>query len=339
MLVKNQDPDSERALYTYLFTKPSTTKRFESLIENAAAGTGLDKVIYHFDSPVPHGTNPDGDHVASSYHDLDEYQSPGDASAKAHDEQLDNQKEYDYIDDLDETAQMNASGPHTGHGEQYGDAAVDELQAPGESLPESGREHSNTTLAQLAVDAEANGNNTQLLCQPFMLFSSSTTLNSLSAYHYPRTYNPSVISDFDMISSQKDADENLSAFAEADFEMAMEPDIDNDVEDGDFDVNGDMPDEYQNDALDSANVETSASNTVDNEDAGLDMTAEEAAEALDQFDEAKNPDQVDDEIDWREDPAEDDMSTMSAGATKRSHDLDGLNQEGEPGMLGSRIST
>jgi hypothetical protein len=53
--VKNQDPDSSRVLYTYLFTRPSTSKRFESLIESATAGRGLDEVIHLFASPMPHG--------------------------------------------------------------------------------------------------------------------------------------------------------------------------------------------------------------------------------------------------------------------------------------------
>lgn len=53
LLVKNQDPDSTRVLYTYLFTKPSTNKRFEYLVESAAAGKGLDEVVHLFQSPMP----------------------------------------------------------------------------------------------------------------------------------------------------------------------------------------------------------------------------------------------------------------------------------------------
>ncbi|KAH6890367.1 hypothetical protein B0T10DRAFT_317072 [Thelonectria olida] len=57
LLVKNQDPDSSRPLYTYLFTKPCATKRLESLIESATAGKGLDEVIHLFESPIPAGTS------------------------------------------------------------------------------------------------------------------------------------------------------------------------------------------------------------------------------------------------------------------------------------------
>ncbi|KAL7814985.1 hypothetical protein V8C44DRAFT_29284 [Trichoderma aethiopicum] len=54
LLVKNQDPDSSRTLYTYLFTKPNPSKRFEFLVESAAASKGLDEVIYLFESPAGH---------------------------------------------------------------------------------------------------------------------------------------------------------------------------------------------------------------------------------------------------------------------------------------------
>lgn len=52
--MKNQDPDSSRTLYTYLFTRPSAGKRFDFLAESAAAGRGLDEVIHLFENPVGH---------------------------------------------------------------------------------------------------------------------------------------------------------------------------------------------------------------------------------------------------------------------------------------------
>jgi hypothetical protein len=55
ILVKNQDPDSSRIVYTYLFTRPNASKRFEFLVESATAGKGLDEVIHLFASPMPHG--------------------------------------------------------------------------------------------------------------------------------------------------------------------------------------------------------------------------------------------------------------------------------------------
>ncbi|KAG6123628.1 hypothetical protein E4U13_003872 [Claviceps humidiphila] len=54
VLVKNQDPDGTRPLYTYLFTRPSTSKRFDFLMESAAEGKGLDQVIHLFEPPMAH---------------------------------------------------------------------------------------------------------------------------------------------------------------------------------------------------------------------------------------------------------------------------------------------
>ncbi|KAG6119193.1 hypothetical protein E4U14_005696 [Claviceps sp. LM454 group G7] len=54
VLVKNQDPDGTRPLYTYLFTRPSTSKRFDFLMESAAEGKGLDQVVHLFEPPMAH---------------------------------------------------------------------------------------------------------------------------------------------------------------------------------------------------------------------------------------------------------------------------------------------
>ena len=109
MLVKNQDPDSSRTLYTYLFTKASTTRRFDSLVESAAAGKGLDEVIHLFEPPMPNenygsifqAVTEDDDNV-------DDYESTGEVSADAtadHQEQkwnhdtTDDQEQYDVTED------------------------------------------------------------------------------------------------------------------------------------------------------------------------------------------------------------------------------------------------
>ncbi|KAG6035175.1 hypothetical protein E4U40_002830 [Claviceps sp. LM458 group G5] len=53
VLVKNQDPDDTRPLYTYLFTRPNTSKRFDFLMESAAEGMGLDQVNHIYEPPMP----------------------------------------------------------------------------------------------------------------------------------------------------------------------------------------------------------------------------------------------------------------------------------------------
>ncbi|KAL6875930.1 hypothetical protein HDV57DRAFT_162305 [Trichoderma longibrachiatum] len=76
LLVKNQDPDSSRTLYTYLFTKPNPSKRFEFLVESAAASKGLDEVIYLFESPA-------GQHLQAAVEadDGDDYEHDEDSEA------------------------------------------------------------------------------------------------------------------------------------------------------------------------------------------------------------------------------------------------------------------
>jgi hypothetical protein len=80
LLVKNQDPDSTRTLYTYLFTKPNTEKRLESLIESATAGKGLDEVIHLFETPTTAGTSmlETSATIDGVHEELDEFDSPVD---------------------------------------------------------------------------------------------------------------------------------------------------------------------------------------------------------------------------------------------------------------------
>ncbi|KAJ4021675.1 hypothetical protein NW752_004683 [Fusarium irregulare] len=80
LLIKNQDPDSSRTLYTYLFTKPNTEKRLESLIESAAAGKGLDEVIHLFETPatVDASILETAATIDGVHEELDEFDSPVD---------------------------------------------------------------------------------------------------------------------------------------------------------------------------------------------------------------------------------------------------------------------
>lgn len=80
LLIRNQDPDSTRTLYTYLFTKPNTEKRLESLIESATAGKGLDEVIHLFETPMTAGTSmlETSATIDGVHEELDEFDSPVD---------------------------------------------------------------------------------------------------------------------------------------------------------------------------------------------------------------------------------------------------------------------
>lgn len=77
LLVKNTDQANSRVLYTYLFTRPNVSKRFEFLVQCATGDTGLAEVMYSFQAPaqgnaVPasddqegHQEGPDGSESAS----------------------------------------------------------------------------------------------------------------------------------------------------------------------------------------------------------------------------------------------------------------------------------
>ncbi|KAL6359494.1 hypothetical protein LRP88_06915 [Fusarium phalaenopsidis] len=95
LLVKNQDPEGSKTLYTYLFTKPNTEKRLESLIESATAGKGLDEVIHLFESPMPAASAlMEADNTVDGLHEeLDGFDSaedegqPDEAETAEHDEE------------------------------------------------------------------------------------------------------------------------------------------------------------------------------------------------------------------------------------------------------------
>lgn len=86
MLVQNQDHDHEngsKSLYTYLFTRSSTSKRLEFLAESAANGKGLDEVIHLFEPGMSHHNVDQSldQTVALLDEHGDDYPSPGDEPA------------------------------------------------------------------------------------------------------------------------------------------------------------------------------------------------------------------------------------------------------------------
>lgn len=106
LLVKNQDPDSTRTLYTYLFVKPNASKRLESLIESATQGKGLDEVIHLFESTVPAGpslleTNGVVDEVDEQ---LDGYDSHTDEAEQSHEREEEHSEHHAGDDELENDA-------------------------------------------------------------------------------------------------------------------------------------------------------------------------------------------------------------------------------------------
>ncbi|KAM4055340.1 conserved glutamic acid-rich protein [Hirsutella rhossiliensis] len=83
ILVKNKDFDDSRILYTYLFTRPNTMKRYEFLVESATGDKGLAEVIHLFQPPT-HGNTLEATGAHDGHEEqLDSYESTGD-DATAH---------------------------------------------------------------------------------------------------------------------------------------------------------------------------------------------------------------------------------------------------------------
>ncbi|UKZ52421.1 hypothetical protein TrVGV298_006198 [Trichoderma virens] len=116
LFVKNQDPDSSRVLYTYLFTRSNAGKRFEFLAESAAAGRGLDEVIHLFESPFGHHhAAAEGHHGHSHSHDHDEVSETNEAT-ETHESAEDD--EHDENDAAGATEESEASDDEEGEEEE-----------------------------------------------------------------------------------------------------------------------------------------------------------------------------------------------------------------------------
>lgn len=160
LLVKNQDPESSRTLYTYLFTKPSASKRLESLIESATAGKGLDEVIHLFESPVAAAASVLEANTADDELEerLDNYDSPAHEVERTNEEAVENDVEYD----AEEGADLDVS-PNDNHDSNEGDQdAADAGYTEGDTIDPTLEDAIATNdeaskTAAIEDDVESNG--------------------------------------------------------------------------------------------------------------------------------------------------------------------------------------
>ncbi|VUC23331.1 unnamed protein product [Clonostachys rosea] len=117
MLVKNQDPDGTRTLYTYLSTKPNPPKRWEALLESAASGHGLEEVMHIFNPRIPTSTEPEAWEGSEEYGLLDEYESVEDDQAEAtyEDTEEQNEEEIDTAEANHAQEEVDHADPATGY--------------------------------------------------------------------------------------------------------------------------------------------------------------------------------------------------------------------------------
>lgn len=318
VLVRNQDPGSSRALYTYLFTKTNTTKRLEFLSQSAADGRGLEEVIRLFESPMPNATSmhddiDDQDDYATEegYEGVDEEQ---------HENVQDQTGETGAEDELDELFKEEVDddttlGSHKEQYDQYGDIqmpqdeagtlmAAEELDQASEELNLNGKHH-RFTRAALHIRHD-----------PFSHLNANIRTTVLDEHetkiiHAAQLANPTDESANDQTGVAFD-DDNI------DFNLGTTPNVAQDeVENAE---------ESEDPFAEAPAALSRASSTINNgtqapeDDLELNFDDETAAPV------AGNDDDLLDEIDWRDpDPTtlgEEDATPPSA--TKRSRPEDGM---------------
>ncbi|KAJ6782553.1 hypothetical protein PWT90_01381 [Aphanocladium album] len=142
LLVKNDDPDGSRTLYTYLFTRLNSTRRYEFLVESATSGKGLEEVQHLFPQQPSHndsdGDNGDDSAVSSEHadgHDDEEYAHE---HAHEHGENEDHHHEH-HESSMEETAKD--------HGEEHHHEPADDQHEEVEYFDEAAEQEGEATHA------------------------------------------------------------------------------------------------------------------------------------------------------------------------------------------------
>ena len=316
LLVKNQDPNGSRVLYTYLSTRPNTSKRFDFLAESAAAGKGLDEIIHLFHPSVPHETQdnildmPDSNERDSDSHELAAGSDEGDND----DEETFNQRHQPLEeqnlsaenapqdDGMDNVATQQSRNEH-------GDGAGAFM-----SLDEAARATDKGSSGEVAVDfldhTTANGKSLQTQDAPTTLISVQRTLPTM------RLISPST-----MIMQ---ADKFMSEPTDTDAGLLLALDFEGEAVDSGPDI------------AESGITNTSTTNTLQDDVETL------LAPFNEEFDqeptiEVRDPpaaeEELVNEIDWRDEgEGDDEVEEIPSGAGKRGHADAELGTEDENGM-------
>lgn len=349
--MKNQDSDSSRTLYTYLFVKPSPAKRFEYLEESAAAGKGLDEVARLFEIPVSHDTAIDESAIASAIYESEDYEHPAD---EANDD-VEEGTEEDRSEGLENTGDVSDGDVHEAteeyqNGHPYDDGAIDVMKqrddqdevavSTVEPAEEEYQQYGNGDVQDgddtLTASEEANVDTLSQL--PARTESAGKATNFFLSQHFRERYSSSVsghkhkISDFSLIFSSSDADEFLSAPTESESNPFLNLELDEaaqedaiDVNDDDFSATAQIHSEgvlHKTDTVDSSRTSTVKNEDEDEDDVDLDADQPNSSTAKEAEDELT-------EIDWHEAP--NDELLKSSPAVKRARPDDELDVEGEQG--------
>ncbi|KAM0349340.1 hypothetical protein ACHAPU_003749 [Fusarium lateritium] len=351
LLVKNQDPDSSRTLYTYLFTKPNIEKRLESLIESATAGKGLDEVIHLFETPMNAVTEMlETSATIDGVHDeLDEFDSPVD---EEHLDEADEVADDQYPQDEQlESEQLGVGDEQLEDGqledEQLEDEQLEDEQLEDEQLEDEQLEDEHlqdvttnpddaTPKDQEVADYEADGDEADTRDDHQV---TAETIDEIHVDASTIQVNPGVTGETDTVADDDGLEQNARADSEIDPFANLE--LDEDAE-----LSGDVVIEENNEAtvgvfveMDEAcaqTIDTTTTTTLQEEEeaASFHVDLGAASPEAEMAEKAASGENDLDEIDWRDEPeADDQQPTTPSAAGKRSRgDDDDVGAEDEQGM-------
>ncbi|KAK7403259.1 hypothetical protein QQX98_010993 [Neonectria punicea] len=306
LLVKNQDPDSSRTLYTYLFTRPCASKRLESLIESATAGKGLDEVIHLFESPVRAAASALETNTADGNDErLDDFDSPPDEADEISKEDMGD--EIDYAEDgVDLNASISGNNQDANEDEQ--DVNEDEQDVNDDE------QNANEGDQDTADDDYIEGHTVEPTSED--VIGADDHASDVAAIEQPIGTN-----------AHDESESNPLINLELDDGTKIEDEVD-------LEVDSDADEENPID-LDVGNLGTSNTSTTttlkDEGDAGsaiVDAVTETTATVLpDKIEEAGEDDVG--EIDWRDEPEALEIPSTPSAAGKRPRGDDELDVEDE----------
>ncbi|KAL4725027.1 hypothetical protein ACLX1H_008474 [Fusarium chlamydosporum] len=322
LLVKNQDPDSSRTMYTYLFTKPNTEKRYESLVESAAAGKGLDEVIHLFETPMTADTSmlETAATIDGVHEELDEFDSP----VEYPDEE---QSGNDHHDET-EADEVHRDEEESGNDHHQDDDAevVDEYPV---------HEHTNSDTSALEVQEvtshEQDGQDDHEITTETRVEKSADASTAEELLE--------VVIETDAAAENQDDEQNARA------ESDIDPFANFELDDG-ADVDGnavlEVTEETEENGIDepeTAGTQTNGTSTTttlqeEEEAASFNIDLGEVSTEVEVTSKVDAGDNGLDEIDWRDEPEADDQGpTTPTAAGKRSRgDDDDHDAEDEQGM-------
>ncbi|KAJ4264786.1 hypothetical protein NW762_005029 [Fusarium torreyae] len=300
LLVKNQDPDSSRTLYTYLFTKPNTEKRLESLIESATAGKGLDEVIHLFESPMPAGTSvlDTGVTIDDVHEELDKFDSPVD------EERPGEAKGAEADDEYPEEEHTNADTSAL-EGQE-----VDDHE--GDSHGEDGHEQDGQYDKEVSAGTETE----------------------IPADASIAEANPVAVDETDTVAADEGFEQNARAGSEIDpfANLELDEGVNDDIDLGDS-IEAQEGVNVESEAVRGQTNDTSTTTTLQGEEEAASVNVDLGAGSVEvETAEKDNSGENDlDEIDWRDEPeADDDEPSTPSAAGKRSRgDDDDVDAEDE----------